>query len=153
MELFAIDSDLIEPDGNASDSKQAQWLKRQLAASTAPWRVVYFHEAPYSSGFTHGTWREETTPMQWPFKQWGASAVLSGHDHIYERIFTNGLPYFVCGVGGDRLDELHYPLVAGSQFQHTNEYGALRIDATETNFTVRFLNVNGTVIDTHTLKK
>ena len=23
--------------------------------------------------------------MQWPFAQWGADVVLSGHDHTYER--------------------------------------------------------------------
>jgi len=151
VELFAIDSDLAEPDGNTATSKQAQWLRKQLAASTAPWRLVYFHEAPFSSGFAHGTWRMETAQMNWPFKEWGASAVLSGHDHIYERVFTNGLNYFVCGTGGSRLDPVQEPLVAGSQFHHTNEYGALRIDATETNLTIRFLNIAGKIIDTHTM--
>ena len=24
--------------------------------------------------------------MRWPFAEWGASAVLSGHDHLYERV-------------------------------------------------------------------
>lgn len=152
VELFAVDSDLAEPDGNKADSKQAQWLRKQLASSTAPWRLVYFHEAPFSSGQAHGTWSGETVHMDWPFKQWGASAVLSGHDHIYERVFTNGLNYFVCGTGGSRLDQVVEPLVAGSQFHHTNEYGALRIDATETNLTVRFITVNGKIIDTHVMK-
>ena len=151
VELFAIDSDFNEVDGTTSNSRQAAWLKKRLAASTAPWRLVYFHEAPYSSGAAHGSWSGETASMKWPFKEWGASAVLSGHDHIYERIFTNGLTYFVCGTGGDRLDLLREPLVAGSQFQHTNEYGAMRIDATESNLSFRFVNTNGVVIDTHML--
>jgi hypothetical protein len=43
--------------------------------------------------------------MQWPFEEWGATAVLSGHDHCYER-FAAGqsrFPYFVNGMGGARI--------------------------------------------------
>ena len=33
--------------------------------------------------------------MRWTFQEWGASVVLSGHDHTYERILMGGFPYFV----------------------------------------------------------
>lgn len=70
-------------------------LQNQLAASTAPWKIVILHQSPFSSG-DHGSFPR----LQWPFETWGADAVLSGHDHIYERILKNSFPYFVNGIGG-----------------------------------------------------
>ncbi len=49
VQFFAIDSDPNEPDGTSSTSVQATWLKNQFAASTATWKIVYFHNPPYSS--------------------------------------------------------------------------------------------------------
>src|SRR5438067_20338 len=84
----AVDAtDSHEPDGYATTSKQGQWLQAQLPASTAPWKVVYSPHPPYSSGYFGNT-----PVMQWPFQQWGATAVLSGSDHDYERIVLNGFP-------------------------------------------------------------
>ncbi|MEN9563157.1 MAG: hypothetical protein RIR73_1401, partial [Chloroflexota bacterium] len=95
VHFFVLDSDPNEPDGVTSTSQQAIWLKKALAASTSPFNVIVFHHAPYSSG-QHGP----TNYMRWPFKEWGADAVLTGHDHIYERLQVNGIPYFVNGIGG-----------------------------------------------------
>ncbi len=94
VDFFALDSDEQEPDGNTAGSAQGQWLQMQLATSGSPRRVVYFHEAAYSSG-DHGN----NATMQWPFAEWGASVVMSGHDPDYERILVDGLPYFVNGAG------------------------------------------------------
>jgi hypothetical protein len=55
LQLFCLDSDRKEPDGCTSDSMQGQWLRRGLAESAAPWKLVYFHHAPFSSGYLHGT--------------------------------------------------------------------------------------------------
>lgn len=38
--------------------------------------------------------------MRWPFKEWGATAVMSGHAHVYERLEVDNLTYFVNGIGG-----------------------------------------------------
>jgi hypothetical protein len=85
--------------------------------------------------------------MNWPFKDWGASAVLAGHDHIYERVHTNGLVYFVNGLGGDSRDQFHYPLVAGSQRQFSADFGAMHVRATETNIVFRFITQRNNLID------
>ena len=146
VQLFAIDSDDNEPDGNSSTSAQAQWLKSALAASTATWKLVYFHHAAYSSGSDHGS----STWMQWDFAGWGASAVLSGHDHDYERLSENGIPYFVDGTGGAGLYSFGTP-IAGSQVRYNSDWGALKVDASSTQITFQFITRTGAVIDSYSL--
>lgn len=147
VELFAVSSNPMEPNGNTASSKQALWLSNALASSSATWRLVYFHESPYSSGYWHGSHTLESTNMAWPFREWGATAVLCGHDHLYERVQTNGMVYFINGTGGDRLDRFHFPFTAGSMVRYNARHGALRIDATETNLSFRFYNVAEKLLD------
>ena len=141
VELFAINSEVQEPDGHTNGSVQAQWLQAQLAASTARWKLVYFHQAPYCSGGYGNIAR-----MQWPFAQWGASAVLAGHSHVYERIHTNGIPYFVNGLGGAPIYSMGPP-IPGSQSRFNSDFGAMRIDASETAITFRFITRSNVLID------
>jgi tartrate-resistant acid phosphatase type 5 len=153
VHFFAVDSDKKEPDGTSSDSPQGRWLQQELAGSTSVWKVVYFHHAPYSSGIVHGSYTNETTYMRWPFKEWGASVVLAGHDHIYERIEVDGLTYIVNGLGGDSRDNFHFPLVEGSVKQFNREVGVLRGDASVRALTLRFFTWRGELVDTFILRK
>jgi tartrate-resistant acid phosphatase type 5 len=146
VHLFSIDSDFSEPDGVTSDSVQASWLRGALAASTARWRIVYMHHPPYSSA-SHGP----SVYMQWPYKAWGASLVLAGHDHSYERLVVDGLPYIVAGLGGAPPYPFGPPL-PGSEFQFTNDFGALLIDADATQLRVRFHTAGGELIDQFVLQ-
>jgi hypothetical protein len=125
---------------------QMNWLQARLAASSSTWNIVYFHHPPYSSA-EHGS----TPGMQWPFADWGADAVLSGHDHTYERISANGIVYFVNGLGG-RSTYVFNSSVPGSQARYNGDYGAMRIDASDTTLTFKFINVSGIVIDSYTLQ-
>jgi hypothetical protein len=143
--LYAVDSDTHEPDGTSSTSVQANWLKAMLENSLAVWKLVYFHHPPYSSG-EHGS----STRMRWPFQAWGAAAILSGHDHDYERLSIRGLPYFVNGVGGRSLYAFKSTIVAGSQVRYNANFGAMLIEATSTTLRFNFYNVDGTLIDSYT---
>lgn len=142
VHLFMIDSDPHEPDGTGSTSVQGNWLKSALARATEPWKLVLFHHAPYSSSSNHGS----TVYMQWPFQTWGASAVLAGHDHTYERILKDGFPYFVNGLGGASRYSFGTP-VEGSQVRYSADYGAMRIQATATLIRFEFFTRAGTRID------
>ncbi len=135
IHFFALDSDIREPDGTSSTSTQAQWLQGALASAAEPWKVVYFHHAPYSSGNVHGG----EVYMQWPFQQWGASVVLAGHDHIYERILHNGLTYFVNGLGGKSIHQFG-PIIPGSQVQYNADYGAMLVQGDESAMTFQFIS-------------
>jgi hypothetical protein len=147
VHFFMLDSDEREPDGTSAASIQGRWLERNLAQSRAPWKLVFAHHAPYTS---------HTVPdieyMRWPFKAWGADAVLSGFYHVYERLLVDGLPYFVNGVGGTWVSNFG-EIDAHSQFRYREEYGALLIDAEDTRITFRFVNLNGRIIDEYVLVK
>jgi hypothetical protein len=103
--------------------------------------VVYFHHAPYSSG-EHGN----DSRMQWPFAEWGATVVMAGHDHDYERLMIDGLPYFVNGVGGNRLYD--FPsITTGSIFRYNADYGAMLVEASASSITYKFINRKGKLVD------
>jgi len=147
VQLFALDSDANEPDGSVLGSKQAHWLEALLGAAVVPWRLVFFHHPPYSSG-PHGA----TVEMRWPFAEWGASIVYSGHDHTYERFAVDGFPYIVNGVGGSDLYELGDPLPE-SLVRHADVHGLVLVTATATEFVSRFLDSRGQELDVLALHK
>jgi len=144
VHFFALDSDPSEPDGISESSVQATWLKNGLAAAQEPWKIVYLHHAPFSSG-AHGS----NTTLQWPFKAWGATAVLAGHDHTYERLDEDGLLYLVNGLGGYSIYAFNTP-VAGSQLRYNANYGALRVTADARSLYFQFINIDGVRVDGYT---
>ena len=146
VHLFILDSDWHEPDGIGANSKQAQWLRQGLAAAHEPWKLVVLHHPPYSSG-PHGS----NPKRQWPFADWGATAILSGHDHAYERLLRDGIVYFVNGLGGISRYEFNEP-VPGSVVRYNANYGAMLVEANAGHITFQFINIQGKVIDTYTLQ-
>jgi hypothetical protein len=145
VHLFSIDSDPNEPDGIDSNSVQATWLQAALAAAPEPWKLVYFHHPPYSSG-SHGP----TPALQWPFAAWGATAVLTGHDHDYERLEVGGFPYMVVGLGGTSIYPFNSPL-PGSLVRFNDDYGAMRVTADTSSITFEFITQAGVLVDSYTL--
>ena len=101
------------------------------------------HHPPFSSG-AHGP----TPALQWPYGQWGATAVLAGHDHTYERIEQDGILYFVNGLGGRSKYEFR-TAVDGSERRYNSDYGAMLVEASETSITFEFYSAadGGTLID------
>jgi hypothetical protein len=93
--FFALDS-------NYMDSTQLNWLETQLQTSNTPWKICYFHHPLYSDGKFHGPDLDLRTVLQPLFEKYGVNMVLSGHEHVYERIKPeNGTYYFVLGNSGE----------------------------------------------------
>jgi calcineurin-like phosphoesterase family protein len=88
-------------NSNYMDKKQVKWLEDELAKETSKWKICFFHHPPYSSAKKHGSdgqLREAVEPI---FLKYGVKVVLTGHDHVYERIKPQkGIYYFVSGAGG-----------------------------------------------------
>jgi hypothetical protein len=87
-------------DTEASYSEQARWLAQDLEKSTLPWKIVYMHRPPYSSGY-HGSDMKLRRALAPVFEKYGVQLVIAGHDHNYERMKPqNGVAYVVTGGGG-----------------------------------------------------
>lgn len=147
VHLFLLDTDVREPDGAADTSLQARWLQQRLEQSTARWKLVLAHHAPYTSHTV-----EDIARMRWPFKAWGADAVLSGFFHVYERLLVDGLPYFVNGAGGAWVSGFGV-IDPHSQFRYAEDNGAMLVDASDTRITFRFINRHGRIVDEYALVK
>lgn len=94
VRFFALESSYLEP-------QQIAWLERELQNSTEAWKIPYFHHPLYSSGGRHGSDATRRRVLEPLFIKYGVSMVLSGHDHVYERIKPqHGIVYFVIGSSG-----------------------------------------------------
>lgn len=147
IHFFVLDSDPNEPDGNKVGSTQYQWLKQRVAESKACYKLVYFHHAPYSSG-----WHGDNHDMQWDYKQMGIDVVMSGHDHDYERIMRNNMLYFVNGVGGEMLS-VKWKKTKGSQFWYNKHHGFMMVSEKNDGLLFEFFNSRNKLVDHYLLQK
>jgi tartrate-resistant acid phosphatase type 5 len=142
--FFIIDSDPREPDGIIQTSTQALWLKSALANANERWKIVLMHHSPYTSSSTHAP----EPRVQWPFQAWGANLVITGHDHFYERLDRNGIPYLINGMGGHPSHYNQLVPAEGSQVWFNDGFGALALRYDEFTLTSAFVAADGIVRDT-----
>ena len=87
-------------DTEADYATQAKWLDNDLAATDRPWKIIYLHRPPYSSG-EHGSDTDLRAKLAPVLAKHHVQLVLAGHDHSYERIAPqDGTHYVVTGGGG-----------------------------------------------------
>jgi hypothetical protein len=142
VHFFMIDSDERTPDGIDVASTQAMWIKNEMESSTVKWKIVVLHRPPYNS--TDGYYPE----LRWPFKLWGADAVIAGHKHNYERLIVDDLVYFVNGLGG-KSKQSFGSTTAGSEVRYNGDYGAMLVEATFSNIIFSFYNTSTTQVDSY----
>ena len=91
---------------NAEGLPGTGWLANALAASSKPWKIVFFHEPAYSPDGGHGeeeTIRDQYVPI---LEQHGVDLVVSGHNHFYWRSAPiDGVQYLITGPTGSRTRE------------------------------------------------
>jgi len=88
--------------------------------------------------------------MRQPFAEWGVDLVLLGHEHVYERMTVDNIPYIINGLGGHNKV---YDLAACtpnpySKKLYNNQHGALLGVATDAGVQLCFFEaLHGTLID------
>ncbi len=157
--------------GHAAGSAQLQWAAADLAATSAKWKVVFFHVPPYSGGshLDDPGVRDGILPV---LEAAGVDVVFSGHSHVYERTYLlrsnaivqndrshyvknipgAGTLYVVSGTAGQTgpLANPSHPLMA---FQAGNVIGASVVDVSGNTLHGYFLQQDGTAVDLFRLEK
>jgi hypothetical protein len=97
-EFFALDSNYMTPE-------QISWLDKALHDSGARWKICYFHHPLYDDARYHGPDTDLRARLEPILVAGGVQVVLSGHEHIYERLQPHkGINYFVLGNSGELRD-------------------------------------------------
>jgi hypothetical protein len=97
-------------------SPQRLFVEADLAASTARWKFVVFHQSVYSSGLQHASDLSKRALLVPLIDAHGVDVVFMGNDHIYERTHPlredrvvapgEGAVYVTTGGGGHSLHEV-----------------------------------------------
>ena len=148
--VCAQDDQLVD---NCLDEEQLAWLTGDLAAARDDEAIEHIfvsaHEGPYSSkGSRDGSLQMRV--LLPTFAEYGVTALITGHDHYYERGLTgNGIPYVITGGGGAGL----YGIGEPSEDPHTVVHNAsvhhfvqVVVDGETPTFTT--VDTAGAIVDT-----
>jgi acid phosphatase type 7 len=128
---------------------EEQWLRADLAASSASCTLAYWHHPRFSSG-THGSDPRMAAIWQ-ALYDFGADVVLSGHDHNYQRFApqtadgaadAQGLREFVVGTGGRSQYPTGAP-IANQEAQSQDTFGVLELTLHPTSYDFAFQSIAG----------
>jgi hypothetical protein len=138
-------------DTNDFDATQQQWLKTELAASNAKWKVVLGHHPIWSSGL-HGNDASLIKTLAPILTFAKVPLYLAGHDHEYERFKPiNGLTQIVSGGGGASLRPFAAKPDARSLVRHVKHH-FVRFTASPTRLQAIVLDPKLTTLDTFEIK-
>lgn len=151
--------------------EQYEWLKSQLAASTAKWKIVAHHHCPVSSDENDygDTWKgnisnqgdlkfDDLKPL---YESADVDIVFYGHVHAYERSWPikdgqvdqkNGVIYIQSGGGGGNLEDFT-PTHSwfSTKTQRGNHY--CKVDVHSGTLSFKMYDIDGKMKDFLELKK
>lgn len=127
----------LDSNSNGHDREvMREWLVKDLSASKAQWKIVFYHHPPYDIGRHRTKWgRDQFLPV---FRKYGVDMVINGHTHTYQRFFPMYTPgendkhpitYVVCAGGAAGLSSLieqNMELVVGEK-----KYNYMIVDVTK----------------------
>ena len=148
--VVVLNSNCGEVGGCGRDSRQAVWLREDLAVHPTLCTAAMWHHPRFSSGGEHGD--DPTTRDLWQvLYDAGAEFVLSGHEHTYERFAPQnadgradpdrGLRQFVVGTGGRELYSWGR-IKANSEVRENRTFGVLKLTLHADSYDWEFLPVD-----------
>ena len=168
VHCIVLDTQFLEAEerGAALKREQMDWLMRDAAASTAPWKIVLMHKDILSYGeyqveqeTNHGISDVGQVFLD-TFDTLGIDLVVSGHVHAYRRrqlrarqTNEHGTLYLLAGPAGNEYFDVPaeaYDIVAGPDPTPSN-YLYLEADAHKLH--IRCETVSEAVLDTVDLQK
>lgn len=127
-------------------STQYNWVAGDLASSTKPWKIVFFHNPAYCCGDGHG---EDATMIQYSnniFVPRNVDLVLTGHLHVYQHNLVSGINHLVIGTAGAPFHVPCTPPKSYTILSAQQKHYAI-LDVTPTTLHMDVINSGGTVID------
>jgi hypothetical protein len=148
--IVALNSMCEKVGGCGATSPMVSWLKADLAANPRACTLAYFHHPLFSSG-QHGD-QTKMRPTWDALYAANADAVISGHDHNYERFApqnpqgqadaSRGIREFVVGTGGGSLRSFG-TIQPNSQVRNATTYGVLKLTLSTNSYGWQFVPVAG----------
>ena len=149
--IVVLNSNCLDIVGGCqTGGAQEQWLRSDLAASTASCTVAIWHHPLFSSG-SHVS-NVEVRPLWQALYDAGADVVVVGHDHDYERFASQsatgvadqayGLREFVVGTGGRELRSFA-TVAPNSEVRDSSAFGVLRLTLHSGGYDWAFTPVTG----------
>ena len=127
-----------------ADRQQLAWLRKRVAGG-GDCRIVFWHRPRLNAGM-HSDEQGDVAPL-WDAVEGRAAIALAGHDHDFQRFEpSGGTTQYVSGAGGASLYRVDTtdPRLA---FSHDRSYGALRMELSPGRADLRFVTVDGNVLD------
>jgi predicted MPP superfamily phosphohydrolase len=147
VRFFALESTYM-------DQEQLAWIDKELDGAGEDWKICFFHHPLYSSARTHGSEMKLRAALEPLFIKHNVSLVLTGHDHVYERIKPqSGITYFVEGSSGQlREGDLRKgsPLTAKG-FDTDQTFMLMEIDGDQLTFIT--ISRKGQIIDSGVIQR
>jgi len=128
---------------------QIAWLQERLSDSRFAYSVPAFHIPPFTSG--RHTYDGLGVRQQWLplFESAHVPLVLSGHDHNYEHLESNGITYIVSGGGSSSLYAQQNALPESRFFAHQSNFVIL--DFYPDRIEVQAVALGGDLLDQFTI--
>jgi predicted phosphodiesterase len=141
----------VVADTNFFDPAQVEWMDNTLKDAREQWKIVYFHHPLYSNGDRHGSNIELRVRIEPLLVKYGVDVVLSGHDHIYERLKPQkGITYFVAGSGGMlRKGGITPSSLTAAGFADDQAFMLMEVDGGQLHF--QAISRTGKIIDSGTI--
>ena len=168
VHCMVLDTQFLEAEerGAALRAEQMDWLRKDAAASTAPWKLVLMHKDILAYGdyqveqnTNHGISDVGQVFLD-TFDRLGIDLVVSGHVHAYRRrqmrarqTDKNGTLYLLAGPAGNQYFNVPaetYDIIAGPDPTPSNY---LYLEADAQHLHIRCETTSGAVLDTVDLQK
>jgi hypothetical protein len=144
--IIAMNSNISMAVGSA----QEVWLKADLAATTKPCILAYWHHPRFSSYST--AVRPEVKPLWDALFAAHADVVLNGHYRLYERFGpqtpdevrndATGIRQFTVGTGGHGVEPFGTPR-PNSEVRESGTYGVLKLTLRPAGYDWQFVPIAG----------
>jgi tartrate-resistant acid phosphatase type 5 len=145
VQFYAIDT-------NDPSQVQLDWLKSALDSSHARWKLVYGHFPLYVNTDIRDFTDTTTERKLLPILTGRADIYLAGHYHSMQHIRPkNGVNFFIAGGGGASAYDVGKPDSLATFV--TKEHGFAVLEATDSTFTVRFIDEHAKPLYATTLRK